>query len=126
MAKPKQLQNLPPRRRRSREELLSAKAWREACRRAASAGLKAVIAAKILEDPSHPACFQAWKFLAEQGYGKARQGLDVIAVNPASLTDEQLQRLAAGELPMDVLSGVIDAEFTAEGAADGEMIAADV
>ncbi len=71
MAKPKQLQNLPPRRRRSKEELLSAKAWREACRRAASAGLKAVIAAKILEDPSHPACFQAWKFLAEQGYGKA-------------------------------------------------------
>lgn len=114
MAKPKQLQNLPPRRRRSKEELLSARAWREACRRAASTGLKAVIAAQILEDPSHPACFQAWKFLAEQGYGKPRQQIDLVAFNPATLTDEQLARITSGESPLDVLGpSAIEAEFVA-------------
>lgn len=34
-------------------------------------------AREVLEDKNHPAWLGAWRFLAEQGYGKPAQSVDV-------------------------------------------------
>lgn len=45
-------------------------AWKEACKALASKQEVFDKAAQILDNPEHPAFLGAWKFLAEQGYGK--------------------------------------------------------
>lgn len=90
------------------------RAWRHACQGAANAGLQALVAARIMETPDHPAFLHAWGRLVEQGYGRPRQQIDLVAFNPATLTDEQLARITSGESPLDVLGpSAIEAEFVA-------------
>ncbi len=100
--------------RKSTQERLSMRAWRHACQGAANAGLQALVAARIMETPDHPAFLHAWGRLVEQGYGRPRQQIDLVAFNPATLTDEQLARITSGESPLDVLGpSAIEAEFVA-------------
>jgi hypothetical protein len=50
-------------------------AWKAACRELASRPAMLTKAREVLAQPDHPAWLGAWKFLAEQGYGKAAQPL---------------------------------------------------
>jgi len=52
-------------------------AWRALCRTLASRTEMVQTAEEVLKDKNHPAWLGAWKFLAEQGYGKAAQSLDL-------------------------------------------------
>ena len=48
-------------------------AWKEICRELSSRQEMLDTAKKVLENPKHPAWLGAWRFLAEQGYGKPVQ-----------------------------------------------------
>lgn len=52
-------------------------AWKALCRDLASRPQMITAAEKVLANPKHPAWLGAWKFLAEQGYGRAPQNVDV-------------------------------------------------
>lgn len=52
-------------------------AWKELCRDLASRPAMIKSAEKVLKNPKHPAWLGAWKFLAEQGYGRAVAQVDV-------------------------------------------------
>jgi hypothetical protein len=51
---------------------------------------------------------EARKWVAERGYGKPTQALEVFNVDMKSLSNEQLQRIAEGEHPLAVLATVED------------------
>ena len=52
-------------------------AWKAACRELASRDEMLERLRQVLDDPEHPAWLSALRFVAEQGYGKARQQLEV-------------------------------------------------
>lgn len=52
-------------------------AWKELMGRLANRTSTIRAAKRVLRDPSHSAWFGAFKFIAEQKYGKARESLDV-------------------------------------------------
>ena len=52
-------------------------AWKALCRELASREEMLKTAREVLADKAHPAWLGAWKFLAEQGYGKAPQSVDL-------------------------------------------------
>jgi hypothetical protein len=54
-------------------------AWREACRELASRDEMLARACEILKNPDHPAWLTVWKFVAEQGFGKAPQAAEMAA-----------------------------------------------
>lgn len=47
--------------------------WKALCAGLASSKERLDIAKKILDNPEHPAWLGAWKFVAEQAYGKSAQ-----------------------------------------------------
>ena len=51
--------------------------WKAACRELASSAEVLERAAAILANPDHPDWLATWKFVAEQGYGKATQAVNV-------------------------------------------------
>ena len=52
-------------------------AWKQMCRDAVSREDRFNIAEEIVMDKDHPAWLGAFKFLVEQGYGKATQSVDL-------------------------------------------------
>lgn len=61
-------------------------AWKAEMRALADSAARAARAKKILETPDHPAWLGAWKFVAEQGYGKADQRIQHAGDADAPLT----------------------------------------
>ena len=51
-------------------------AWKALCRDLASSDAVVKKAKEVVEDPQHPAWLGAWKFLAEQGYGKPKESVE--------------------------------------------------
>ena len=47
--------------------------WKKLCQGMASRAEMLKTAQKVLKNPAHPAWLGAWKFVAEQGYGRAVQ-----------------------------------------------------
>lgn len=62
-------------------------AWKAACRELSSREDVLAKAREVLADPTHDAWLGAWKFLAEQGYGKAAQRVEIAgdAAQPLSI-----------------------------------------
>lgn len=60
-------------------------AWKARCAECASKEERFKVAEEILKDKDHPAWLGAWKFVAEQAYGKATQ--------PFSLDDVPTEKL---------------------------------
>ncbi len=52
-------------------------AWKALCRELASRDAVLEAARRVLENPEHPAWLGAWKWLGEQGYGKATQQIEM-------------------------------------------------
>mgnify|MGYP007071575030 CR=1 FL=1 len=65
-------------------------AWKAACKAAASKQEVFDIATEILNDKSHPLWLSAWKFLAEQGYGKPE------ATSNVNVNGQQVIKVYAG------------------------------
>ena len=51
-------------------------AFKEECRKLADKGAKAARAKKVLDDPDHKEWLGAWKFVTEQGHGKAKESVE--------------------------------------------------
>lgn len=51
-------------------------AWKKLCQECANKGAKTILAQKVLEDALHPAFMGAFRFLTEQGYGKATERIE--------------------------------------------------
>lgn len=49
--------------------------WRAACRELASRSTVLERAQEVLDNPEHPAWLSVWKFVAEQGFGRAPQAI---------------------------------------------------
>lgn len=69
-------------------------AWRELCRELVSRKATIKAAKTILENEDHPAWTGAFKFMAEQGYGRAKESLEL----KGTLT---LEDLVAGSRDME-------------------------
>lgn len=52
-------------------------AWKLECADLATRGAVAARARGILDDPDHPAWLGAWRFVAEQAFGKPTQPIDL-------------------------------------------------
>ena len=57
------------------------------CRDAVSRAERFAVAEKVIENPEHPAWLGAYKFLTEQGYGKATQPIDLSGIDAQTLLE---------------------------------------
>jgi hypothetical protein len=62
--------------------------WKKLCQGLASRPEMLTRAQQVLEDPGHPAWLGAWKFVAEQGYGKPVQPVDATVDGELRVTFE--------------------------------------
>lgn len=86
---------------------------------------QALETAKILDKPEHKLFMEAGKFATERGYGRVPGTDTQVRIDASSLTDEQLERIRAGEDWADVLAtsvpgGVRTGAEAAEGTLAGD------
>lgn len=60
-------------------------AWKAACRDLASRPEMLARARKVLANEDHPAWLGAWRFLAEHGFGKPEQSVEVRTPEPLTI-----------------------------------------